>query len=114
MAGASKSINLPQSRNVPEADDVSIFRMLPDNVTDGTYLSIYSSFQDVTVFIGGNEVYSYNGTEGLLYTSVPVTSIIFVPMNSSYSSKTLPYTIAVLFHHAKVSCIWFIWVTRRT
>lgn len=87
--GASKSINLPQSRNVPEADDVSIFRMLPDNVTDGTYLSIYSSFQDVTVFIGGNEVYSYNGTEGLLYTSVPVTSIIFVPMNSSYSSKSL-------------------------
>ena len=85
-------ITLPQTKDVPDAKQVTIKNTLPAHITAGSVLAVYASFQNVTCTIDGKKVLSYNGADGLFSTDVPVTAIEFVKLNSEEQGKTITIT----------------------
>ena len=90
----AQPITLPQTRNVPDAKEITITRKLPGTIQNGTTLAVYSSFQSVKVSIDGRNALTYNGAKGLLWTDVPETQILFLQLRSQDAGKELSVTFA--------------------
>lgn len=84
-----EKISLPQTRNIPDVQTVTISRKLPDHIDGGSSLAVYSSFQSIQVWIGHDRVRSYDGAAGILYTDVPVTQILLISADESWAGQTL-------------------------
>ena len=87
--GLSQQIDLPQTRNVPEAHEIKIKNTLPKRIDDGSVIAVYASFQSVTCWIDGEKKLVYNGAKDLLETDAPVTAIVFVPVSSQDQGKSI-------------------------
>jgi signal transduction histidine kinase/CheY-like chemotaxis protein len=99
--GTPRVINLPQTRNVPEAQKVQIRNTLPYHIEDGSVVAIYASFQEVTCEINGRQRLAYKGVPGMLETDVPVTAIVFVPVSSQDQGKTISITYSSILSSRK-------------
>ena len=72
-----------------DARQVSLSRVLPQNIPTGWYLSIPAPLNTVAVYIGEQKVLNYQGPEGFLATGMPASEYLFVMLKQDYAGKIL-------------------------
>ena len=90
--GEREYYNVSLPLNVDALSDVrqvSLSRVLPQNIPTGWYLSIPAPLNTVAVYIGEQKVLNYQGPEGFLATGMPASEYLFVMLKQDYAGKIL-------------------------
>lgn len=103
-SGKQTKIDLPmRDGGVSDVDYVMTEKILPSQIEPGWYLVLYSSFQKMQVYIGGQLVEDYEGNESLFSTRIPANKQIFVPLKQEYAGQEVKIRIETLLPNYKES-----------
>ena len=82
----SLPLNMDASSDIRQ---VSLSRVLPQNIPTGWYLSVPAPINTAEVYIGEKKVMNYQGPEGFFATGMPASEYLFVMLKQDYAGKIL-------------------------
>ena len=83
------SVTLPQTESIPNSDITVLEGTLPQKIAAGKTIAVYSSFQNIRIYLAGKMVENYTGEDGFLHTDVPVTQILFVSLRPENAGQKI-------------------------
>lgn len=89
-AEGSKAVaTLPANFNVPDTENLTAITILPEQITEGTYLGYYCSFQSADVYIEGELRDVSHDVESYFLTDIPANHLEFVRLHEADGGKEL-------------------------
>ena len=84
------NVSLPLKINTSsDIRQVTLSRVLPQNIPTGWYLSIPAPINTADVYIGDKKVLNYQGPQGFLATGMPANEYLFIMLKQDYAGKIL-------------------------
>ena len=84
-------VDVPSKIPAATGEVVTLSTILPETITDGTYLCFYAIWQDVDVYIDGALRYHYSTEKSRPMGNSSITRYLFVELQSTDAGKELSY-----------------------
>ena len=86
--GSIDSFVMPTSLEIADCENKTIKTILPEMISDGTYLAITTG-KSYKVYVEGNEIYSFDNTVAKIHGKITKPVVVPIPLKDSYSGKEL-------------------------